>query len=353
MYYYETAESVTEGHPDKMCDIIADSILDECLRQDKSSRVAVEVMACNYSLVLAGEITTKAKVNYTKIARQAIAEIGYDGDVYSVTCLIHEQSSDINQAVNGKEDQGAGDQGIVYGYATNETDEMLPLAFVMAKRITSLMTEACKTEKIKGLLPDGKSQVTIGYNEYGQPFINCIVVSQQHKEDKDIEELRREVIEIVLKDELISQYGFMPSIKILVNPSGRFVIGGTQGDTGLTGRKLMVDTYGGLAKHGGGAFSGKDPSKVDRSAALYARHVAKKIVETGQYDNCEVSIAYAIGVPEPVMVNIVGQNAETGQDDLIDYKDLGLEFNFTPAGMIEELGLLNKCYSETARGKLV
>lgn len=257
-----TAESVTSGHPDKLADLIADSILDECLEQDENSHVACEVMLAHNKCFISGEITTKAKVDYEEIARRTIDEVGYNANAIEYEVRIHEQSADISQAV-GREEQGAGDQGIVYGYASNETDNYMPLHIELAHKLTNKLEECRKTGKIKGLLPDGKSQVSISYKADKIDEIVSIVVSAQHTEEKDLDKLKCEIKEFVIAP-VFSDYDISKT-EILINPSGRFVLGGFEADTGLTGRKLMVDTYGGKAHHGGGAMSGKDASKVDRS----------------------------------------------------------------------------------------
>lgn len=340
-----TAESVTSGHPDKLCDLIADTILDECLIQDENSHVACEVMLAHNKCFIAGEITTKAKVDYIEVAREVIKEVGYDNNI-EYECRIHEQSPDINQAVD-KEDQGAGDQGIVYGYATSETENFMPLPITLANRLIQRLEECRKKRIIKGLLPDGKSQVTIEYDGSKVKRIVSIVLSTQHTELKDIEELRKEVREKII-DYVFEDYN-LDDTSILINPSGRFVIGGFVADTGLTGRKLMVDTYGGRAHHGGGALSGKDASKVDRSGAYLARYIAKNIVAARLAEECEVTISYAIGVSEPTSIDI--NTFYTGQ-----YNDLFLKqlvekvFDLKVGHMIDKLDLKRAVFSQTSVG---
>lgn len=340
-----TAESVTSGHPDKLCDLIADTILDECLIQDENSHVACEVMLAHNKCFIAGEITTKAKVNYIEVAKQVIREVGYDNNI-EYECRIHEQSPDINQAVD-KEDQGAGDQGIVYGYATSETENFMPLPITLANRLIQRLEECRKRKIINGLLPDGKSQVTIEYDGNKVKRIVSIVLSTQHKEYKDIEELRKEVKEKII-DYVFEDYN-LEDTSVLINPSGRFVIGGFVADTGLTGRKLMVDTYGGRAHHGGGALSGKDASKVDRSGAYLARYIAKNIVAARLAEECEVTISYAIGVSEPTSIDI--NTFYTGQ-----YNDLFLKqlvekvFDLKVGHMIDKLDLKRAVFSQTSVG---
>lgn len=340
-----TAESVTSGHPDKLCDLIADTILDECLNQDENSHVACEVMLAHNKCFIAGEITTKAKVDYIEVAREVIKEVGYDNNI-EYECRIHEQSTDINQAVD-KEDQGAGDQGIVYGYATSETENFMPLPITLANRLIQRLEECRKKRIIKGLLPDGKSQVTIEYDGSKVKRIVSIVLSTQHTEFKDIEELRKEVREKII-DYVFEDYN-LDDTSILINPSGRFVIGGFVADTGLTGRKLMVDTYGGRAHHGGGALSGKDASKVDRSGAYLARYIAKNIVAARLAEECEVTISYAIGVSEPTSIDI--NTFYTGQ-----YNDLFLNqlvekvFDLKVGHMIDKLDLKRAVFSQTSVG---
>lgn len=341
-----TAESVTSGHPDKLADLIADTILDECLIQDENSHVACEVMLAHNKCFIAGEITTKAHVDYIEVAKEVIREVGYDEKSIEYECRIHEQSTDINQAVS-KEDQGAGDQGIVYGYAIRETDNYMPLPITLANRLIQRLEECRRKRIIKGLLPDGKSQVTIEYDGPNVKGIKSIVVSSQHTEWKDIEELRKEIKEKII-DYVFEDYD-LSNTSILINPSGRFVIGGFVADTGLTGRKLMVDTYGGRAHHGGGALSGKDASKVDRSGAYLARYIAKNIVAARLAEECEVAISYAIGVAEPTSIDI--NTFYTGQYNDLFLKQVVLKaFDLKVGHMIDKLDLKRAVFSQTAVG---
>ena len=348
MIRIHTAESVTEGHPDKLADLIADSILDECLAIDPDSRVACEVMLAHNKVFLSGEITTEANLNYERIAMNAINSVGYDTKNLEFESRIHEQSADIAGAVD-KLNQGAGDQGIVYGYACDETPELMPLPISLAHRLTDRLTECRKEGIIAGLMPDGKSQVSIAYDDETGKVVRVlsIIVSAQHKEDKDIKILQREirenVINYVMKDYILKK------TEILINPSGRFVIGGFEADTGLTGRKLMVDTYGGRAHHGGGAMSGKDASKVDRSGAYLARYIAKNIVAAKLAAECEVAISYAIGVPEPTTIDINTFGTGAVEDDLLR-EAVKRTFDLSVAGNIEALDLRQPVYRETATG---
>lgn len=340
-----TAESVTAGHPDKLCDIIADSILDACLLRDPSSRVACEVLATKGLIIVAGEITCEKKIAIKRIVKSVLKEVGYNPRKFRIKVKVHRQSPDIASGVNRKDAEiGAGDQGIMHGYATDETDVMLPLPVVLANRITERLTEVFKSGEIKGIGPDGKSQVTVEYKN-GKPVrIKTIIVSVQHSADKDTMELHREIIHTVIMD-ACGVYGFDTGTEILINPSGRFVLGGPEADTGLTGRKLMVDTYGGIVQHGGGAFSGKDCTKVDRSAAYYARYVAKNIVAAGLAKKCLVSVAYAIGRAKPVMVDI-----ETYGTATVPVKKIKAlckkNFDFRPRAIIDELDLTEPVFAD-------
>ena len=357
MITYKTAESVCAGHPDKLCDLIADSILDACLRKDKSSRVACEVMATKGKIIVAGEITCDGKVDIRLEVREVLRKVGYNPWKFTVFVFIHKQSKDIDAGVttalearNGSEERyaslGAGDQGTVYGYATNETREMLPLPLVLAHRIVKRVDTVRKDKIVKGILPDGKAQVTVEY-EGGKPKrIKTIVVSVQHDKDKTQEQLYSDIKQNVLW-QCFEDFPFDDDTEILINPSGRFVEGGPTADTGLTGRKMMVDTYGGLALHGGGAFSGKDPTKVDRSGAYMARYIAKNIVWSDLAERCEVALSYAISKADPVAVDIdaFGTNALTN-DEL---REIVLSvFNLRPAAIIEKLRLRNVIYKDTA-----
>ncbi len=331
-----TAESVTEGHPDKLCDTIADSVLDACLGSDPAARMACEVMATAGKIIVAGEITASELPDIPAIVCRTVRETGYGSD-YEVEVITHDQSGDIAGAVESDPQMGAGDQGIMYGYACGETAELLPLPVVLAHRLTLLLTNARKTGIIQGLGPDGKAQVSVEYRD-GKPYrIAAVVVSCQHDEDKDLDGLRREVIRHVIVPSLRELYPD-PKTGVFVNPSGRFVLGGFEADTGLTGRKLMADTYGGLAPHGGGALSGKDGSKVDRSGAYMARYIAKNIVAAGLAEKCTVSLAYAIGRAEPVAVDINAHQSGKYPEAVLE-QAVRAVFNLTPAGMIAALGL--------------
>ncbi len=341
-----TAESVTSGHPDKLADLIADAILDECLEQDENSRVACEVMLTHAKCIISGEITTKAKVDYEYIARCIIAQVGYDPSHLQFDICINSQSEDIAQAVSKKE-QGAGDQGIVYGYATKETDNYMPLPIELAHRLTDRLEECRRSGSIKALRPDGKSQVSVAYDGDRFDGIVSIVVSAQHDPDISQSELERDIrskaIGPVFRNYDISE------TKILVNPSGRFVVGGYEADTGLTGRKLMVDTYGGKAHHGGGAMSGKDASKVDRSGAYLARYIAKNIVAANLADECEVALSYAIGEPKPTSVDVNTFYTGVVNEKLIA-DAVAKVFDLSVEGTIGKLDLKRPVYAQTAVG---
>lgn len=343
---YKTAESVTLGHPDKLSDYIADSILDACLKQDPDSRVACEVMLSHEVMMIAGEITTKAKVDYQSIAEAAIKEAGYEPPDSYVDDIV-EQSPDIKQAVDDgwAKELGAGDQGIMYGYSTDETLDHLPLPCSIAHRITNKLTEIGRGY---GLGPDGKAQVTVAYGDGGCFHrIETVLVSIQHEEAMNLEEVQKIVTEKVLEP-ILADFQSIPKAKIIVNPSGRFVLGGFRADTGLTGRKLMVDTYGGLVRHGGGAMSGKDPSKVDRSGAYMARYVANTVVNAGLAEQCEVSIAYAIGQAQPVMVEVDTHGTWNFTPDRLIAEAVRKTFDFSPAGIINELNLKFIQYKKAA-----
>ncbi len=342
-----TSESVTFGHPDKLSDLIADSILDAYLSKDKNARVACEVALGKNKVYVLGEITSKAKVDIEKVVRKTILDVGYDQDALLFnghTCQIIKdlscQSKDIAQGVNGRKIK-AGDQGIMYGYATDETPNYMPLVHNLAHALTDQLTYVRQNNLIKGLRPDGKTQVTLTI-EKEQVYINTIVVSCQHDEDKSFSLLKKEIKEKVIKAVIPSC--FLKNTQILINPTGRFVIGGPVGDAGLTGRKTMVDTYGGIAHHGGGAFSGKDYTKVDRSAAYYARYVAKNIVASGLAKKCEVRVAYAIGVAKPVMVDFDCFNTNLVEETLIK-KVIDKFFNFEVQNIIDTLNLKNLEYT--------
>jgi S-adenosylmethionine synthetase len=346
-----TSESVTEGHPDKIADQISDAILDACLEQDPYSRVACETLTATGFVVIAGEITTKAYVDFQTLVRGVVAAIGYDNALYgfdSNTCAvissINKQSGDIAMGVDTG---GAGDQGMMFGYATNETEELMPAPISLAHKLTRQLSDVRKSGKMPYLRPDGKSQVTVEYNAEGKPVrIDAVVISTQHAETISNEELRadilKHVIQTVLPAELLDE-----NTKYHINPTGRFVIGGPMGDSGLTGRKIIVDTYGGMGRHGGGAFSGKDPTKVDRSAAYMARYIAKNIVAAGLADRCEVQLAYAIGVAEPVSVLVdtfgTGKVPSSKLEELVRGN-----FKLTPKSIIESLNLRRPIYRRTA-----
>jgi S-adenosylmethionine synthetase len=349
-----TSESVTEGHPDKICDQISDSILDEFLRQDPESRVAVESLTTTGIVFVAGEVTSKGKVDVQKIVRDTIWEIGYDKPEYgfdfnncSIQVSLHEQSHDISLGVTPKrnKEQGAGDQGLMFGYATNETYELMPLPITIAHKLTMKLSEVRKKKELSWVRPDGKSQVSIRYEDCKPKGIDTIVISTQHEPDISLSQLRNEIVDNVIKP--VCDNWIDDKTKFLVNPTGRFVIGGPLGDTGLTGRKIIADTYGGMGKHGGGAFSGKDPSKVDRSASYMARYVAKNVVAAGLADKCEVQIAYAIGIAEPVSIMVdtfgTGNIAEEKIEDKVRKS-----FDMRPAGIIKMLDLKRPIYKRTA-----
>lgn len=341
-----TAESVTSGHPDKLADIIADSILDACLEQDENSRVACEVMLAHNKCFISGEITTKAVIDYEYIARSTIVQIGYDASDIEVEVRIHAQSADISQAVS-KEDQGAGDQGIVYGYATDETLNFMPLAAELAHELTNRLEECRRDGIIKGLRSDGKSQVSIQYRGERFDHISSVIISAQHTEDKDLAELTTEIRTKVI-GKVLKEYD-LTETEILINPSGRFVLGGFEADTGLTGRKLMVDTYGGIAHHGGGAMSGKDASKVDRSGAYLARYIAKNIVAAGLAEKCEVALSYAIGIPKPTAIDINTFYTASVNETLI-IKAVKKVFDLSVGGTIDKLDLRCPIFAQTATG---
>ena len=307
-----TSESVSEGHPDKVADQIADTILDECLKVDPSSRVACEVFVTTDYVLIGGEITSKARPNYDKIARDVIRDIGYTKDEYGfnadtvkIDVKVKEQSPDIAMGVNAKksEDVGAGDQGIMFGYATNENEGYMPLPIVIAHKLVRAATNMRKSGEFKGARPDMKSQVTVDYSDEKKPLVKTVLMSIQHDEDIDLDKLKKFVHKDIMIP-VVESFGLNTDFEVLINPTGKFVIGGPAGDTGVTGRKIIVDTYGGAGHHGGGAFSGKDPTKVDRSASYMARYIAKNLVAAGVADKCEVQLAYAIGRSEPVSVHV-------------------------------------------------
>ena len=362
-----TSESVTEGHPDKICDNISDAILDACMAQDPMSRVACEVATCTGFALITGEITTKAVVDYAKIARETICEIGYDnsakgfdGNTCAVMVALDQQSADIamgvDKALEARENQmtdeqleaiGAGDQGMMFGYATNETEELMPYAISLAHKLTKKLTDVRKNGTLPYLRADGKSQVSVEYDENGKPIrLEAIVISTQHDEKVTQEQIHEDIRKYVI-DAVVDSAMVDANTKIFINPTGRFVIGGPQGDAGLTGRKIIVDTYGGAARHGGGAFSGKDCTKVDRSAAYAARYVAKNIVAAGLADKAEVQLSYAIGVAQPtsVLVDTFG-TGKVSNEALVNA--VRKVFDLRPAGIIKMLDLRRPIYKQTA-----
>jgi len=352
-----TSESVTEGHPDKICDNISDAFLDELLRQDPNSRVAVETMVTTDFVAVSGEVTSKADFDQKaqeELVRKTIREIGYDNkdlmfdaDTCHVDLRLHSQSPDISQGISATEEkeQGAGDQGLMFGYATNETEELMPMPILLAHKLIQKLSEVRRDKTLPWVRPDGKSQVSVRYEDNKPTKIETVVVATQHAPDISQEEISREITDKVIKPVLGNLWN--DEIKIYINPTGKFVIGGPHGDAGLTGRKIIVDTYGGFGRHGGGAFSGKDPSKVDRSASYMCRYIAKNLVAAGLADRCEVQLAYAIGVAEPVSlyVNTFGTNkiAENLIEDLVRKN-----FDMKPSGIIAQLDLKRPIYKKTA-----
>ncbi len=354
---YLTAESVCAGHPDKLCDLISDSILDACLTKDKASRMACEVLATKGRIIVAGEISCSEKLNLKDVVKSVLVDVGYKPTDFKISVYVQKQSTDIAQAVDTalearqriKEPYGtigAGDQGTMYGYATNETKEMLPLPLVLSHKIVKRLDEVRKGKIIKGYFPDGKAQVTIEYKNNQPVRVKTIVVSVQHEPYKRQTEIERDIIENVLW-QVFEDFPFDENTDVLINPSGRFVVGGPTADTGLTGRKLMVDTYGGFTAHGGGAFSGKDPTKVDRSGAYMARHIAKHIVWCEYAEKCEVSISYAIGKANPVAFSINTFGTGIVSDSILEQAALDV-FNLKPAAIIEYLQLRDVQYADTA-----
>lgn len=352
-----TSESVSQGHPDKICDQVSDAILDALLEQDPNSRVACETFTTTGLVVVGGEITTKAVVNYRDIVRDTLREIGYtsgdmgiDADSCGVMIAIGTQSPDISQGVTEKEglhkEQGAGDQGMMFGYACNETSELMPMPIMLSHKLLEKLTKLRKSKKLKYLRPDAKSQVTVEYDDNGKPLrVDTVVISTQHDEKVRHAQIKKDVIAMiksVIPAKLLDKKTIYH-----VNPTGKFVIGGPHGDAGLTGRKIIVDTYGGMGRHGGGAFSGKDPSKVDRSAAYLGRYIAKNIVAAKLASRCEVQLAYAIGVPDPVSVRV--ETFGTGKVDEVELTEAVREiFPLKPAELIKALGLKSPIYKETA-----
>lgn len=352
-----TSESVSEGHPDKVSDLISDAVLDAILSEDPAARVAAETLTNTNLVVLAGEITTTAKVDYEEIARKTLKSIGYDNSDYGIdykSCEVlvkyDTQSPDIAQGVDGAMDdpldQGAGDQGLMFGYACDETDELMPLPIHLAHRLVERQAMVRKDGRLEWLRPDAKSQVTVEYKNNKPERIDTVVLSTQHSPDVSLEDLREAVIEEIIKP-VLPQDLIKGDIKFLINPTGRFVIGGPQGDCGLTGRKIIVDTYGGAAPHGGGAFSGKDPSKVDRSAAYAARYVAKNIVAAGLAEKCLVQISYAIGVAQPTSVMVDTYGTGKVSEDILS-KLVFEHFDLRPTGIVKALDLLRPIYKRTA-----
>ncbi|MDJ0761927.1 MAG: methionine adenosyltransferase [Myxococcota bacterium] len=355
--YLFTSESVSEGHPDKICDQISDAILDECIKEDPTSRVAVETMVKTGMAVIAGEITTRTWVDMPEVVRNTIREIGYtdscmgfDANTCAVLTAIEKQSPDISQGVDADQaaskEQGAGDQGMMFGFACNETASLMPLPISLAHALMKKMAKIRKSSEVPFLRPDAKGQVSVRYNDGRPVHIDTVVVSTQHSEDISADDLeawvRTNVVTPTLQGELFSE-----KTRVLVNPTGRFVFGGPYADAGVTGRKIIVDTYGGMGAHGGGAFSGKDPSKVDRSAAYYARYVAKNLVAAGVASRLQVQIAYAIGVAQPVSVHVQTFNTGKVPDEVIG-KYVSDNFDMRPAAIIEQLDLLKPIYKATA-----
>jgi len=349
--YLFTSESVTEGHPDKIADQISDAILDACLAEDPASRVACETLMTTGLAFIAGEITTKAYVDFPSIVRGTVMSVGYtdaaygfDHETCAVISSIHEQSPDIAMGVDPG---GAGDQGMMFGFATNENPELMPTPILLAHRLTHRLAEIRKSGQLDFLRPDGKSQVTVEYDANKRPLrVDAVVVSTQHSESVDNKKLRAEVLQHVIQH-AIPAHMLDADTKYHINPTGRFVVGGPMGDTGLTGRKIIVDTYGGMGRHGGGCFSGKDPTKVDRSAAYMARYIAKNIVAAGLADRCEVQLAYAIGVADPVSI-LVDTFGTSKVDPTIIPDLVRAHFRLTPKGIIESLNLRRPIYKKTA-----
>ncbi len=355
--YRFTSESVTEGHPDKLCDAVSDSILDAILTQDRTARVACETLAKTGMVVLAGEITTTAVIDYPVIVRKAVKEIGYtssemgfDAATCAVLTAVEKQSPDISQGVTEGEgmhkEQGAGDQGLMFGFACDETPNLMPAPIDYAHQLARQLTTIRKNGKADFLRPDGKTQVTLEYDGHTPVRVDAIVVSSQHSPDVKYKTLREAIVELVI-EKTIPKKLIDKNTKFHVNPTGRFVVGGPQGDCGLTGRKIIVDTYGGMGRHGGGAFSGKDPSKVDRSACYYARYVAKNVVASKLASRCEVQVAYAIGVAQPVGVHVNTFGTGKIADDLLE-KYIMANFDMRPKALIDELDLLRPIYTPTS-----
>jgi S-adenosylmethionine synthetase len=359
-HYFFTSESVGEGHPDKLCDQISDAILDACLKDDPNSRVACETFASTAMALIGGEITTQTFVDFQGVVRDVAREVGYTDPAYgldyksmAVLDMIHSQSPDISQGVSGtgleefKGRQGAGDQGMMFGFACNETPELMPLPITLAHKVLIRASELRKAKTVAWLRPDAKSQVTVEYEGHKPLRIDAVVVSQQHDDGVSYDEIRNTVIDQIIKP-ILEPTGLLDNkTKYFINPTGRFVVGGPFGDTGLTGRKIIVDTYGGMGRHGGGAFSGKDPTKVDRSAAYIARYVAKNIVAAQLAERCEVELAYAIGVPFPVSVMVDTFGTAAAPEARIS-EAVARVFDLTPAGIIDALDLRRPIYRKTA-----
>jgi S-adenosylmethionine synthetase len=349
-----TSESVTEGHPDKICDRISDSVLDEFLKKDPDSRVAVEALTTTGVVIVAGEVTSKYKLDIQEIVRNEINDIGYnkpeygfDGNTCSVLVSLHEQSPDISLGVtsNGEKEQGAGDQGLMFGFAIDETPELMPLPITLAHKLSLCLSNVRKTKELDWVRPDGKSQVSVIYEDNKPKTIDTIVLSTQHSPDVSQAQIYEEINNHVIKP--VCQEWINSNTKIFVNPTGRFVIGGPPGDTGLTGRKIIADTYGGMGRHGGGAFSGKDPSKVDRSACYMARYISKNIVASGLATKCEVQIAYAIGVAKPISIMVDTFKTSRIPEEKIEEKVRDI-FDTSPAGIIKTLILKRPIYKKTS-----
>ena len=358
--YLFTSESVSEGHPDKLADQVSDAILDACLAQDPKSRVACETFTTTGMVMVGGEITTKAVLDVQEIVRGVARKIGYTDAAYGLDCdsmavmnVIHTQSPDISQGVSGigleefKGQQGAGDQGMMFGYACNETPELMPMPVMLSHKILLKAAELRKSGAIKWLRPDSKSQVTIEYENNKPVRIDTVVVSHQHDDNVSYDEIKKTIINQIVKPVLEPTGLLDENVKYFINPTGRFVVGGPHGDSGLTGRKIIVDTYGGMGRHGGGAFSGKDPSKVDRSAAYMARYIAKNVVAAQLCERCEVELAYAIGVPFPVSITVDTFGTAKVAEEKIE-EAVKKVFDASPAGIVKTLDLLRPIYQETA-----